>query len=78
MRRQQNPTTLSSGEVSERLLWIENQLAQVRNHWDQTSDECLIDSYIYEISSLHKQYQYYLRQMKQKGQTAFLSRRRLI
>lgn len=58
-----------------RLRAIEAQLQSVRCRWNQTADESLIDSYIYEISSLHKQYQYYLRQAKNAGFTAFEGRR---
>ncbi len=57
---------------------IETRLQTVRSRWNQTADDCLIDSCIYEISSLHKQYQYYLRLVKNAGVTAWEGRRQMV
>ena len=65
-------------DYAARLRGIEIQLEAARCRWNQTVDECLIDSCIYEISSLYKQYQYYLRQAKNPGFTAFEGRRQTV
>ena len=44
------------------------QLGQAYGSFNTTSDHDLIESYVYEINSLHARYNYLLRQMKQMDQ----------
>ena len=49
---------------------IKGQLEQTRRNFDLVTDENLIDSYIYEIISLTKKYQYFLKMAKESGLVA--------
>ena len=46
---------------------IENQLNIIMNRFNMETDEYLIDSYIYQIQSLNKRYQYFIKQAKRLG-----------
>ena len=51
-------------------LSIKKQLNVINNMFNMETDEYLIDSYIYQIQSLNKRYQYFLKQAKKMGITA--------
>ena len=51
---------------------IERRLSCVRAAFDNATEEALIDSYIYEIISLHKKYEYFLCAAREMGLTADL------
>lgn len=57
-------------EGQEILLQIEKIKAQItltRQNFDLATDDALIDSYIYELISLNKKYDYFLQQAKRTG-----------
>ncbi len=54
-------------EIIEAIERIKAELAVARQNFDMASDDSLIDSYIYEISSLNSRYQYYLKKAKGAG-----------
>ena len=54
-------------EILEILEYLKQDLDYVHNCLDNITEPLLIDSYIYEIQSLNKKYQFYLRLCKQKG-----------
>ena len=58
-------------DIMGEIRFLEDELKIARLNLDLVTDECLIDSYIYEITALNKRYQYFLRQAKQRGITAF-------
>lgn len=49
---------------------IQLELRRAQAGFQDETDEALIDSYIYEIISLHKKYEYYLRLAKELGLAA--------
>ena len=49
---------------------IQLQLECARNSFETVTDECLIDSTIYEIIALQKKYEYFLKAAKEMGLTA--------
>ena len=49
---------------------IQLELRRAQAGFQDETDEALIDSYIYEIISLHKKYEYYLRRAKELGLAA--------
>ncbi|MDD3570403.1 MAG: YaaL family protein [Lachnospiraceae bacterium] len=52
---------------------INRQMKATRQNLNLVTDECLIDSYIYELTALNKRYQYYLKRAKKEGLVAFSS-----
>lgn len=50
---------------------IKEEIDLTRKNLNLVTDECLIDSYIYELTALNKRYQYFLREAKRNGLTAF-------
>lgn len=52
---------------------INCQMKATRQNLNLVTDECLIDSYIYELTALNKRYQYYLKRAKKEGLVAFSS-----
>ena len=48
---------------------VQVQLECARNSFETVTDEALIDSYIYQIISLQKKYEYFLRTAKEMGLT---------
>ena len=48
---------------------IQAKLICARQGFEAATDEALVDSYIYEITALHKKYEYYLRTAKEMGVT---------
>lgn len=51
-------------EIIDEIENIKLQLNKTRMNFEMCTDEILIDSYIYEIISLNKKYQYFLRLAK--------------
>ena len=49
---------------------IQLELRRAQAGFQDETDEALIDSYIYEIISLHKKHEYYLRRAKELGLAA--------
>ena len=56
--------------IFENIEEIQKQLNVINNMFNMETDEYLIDSYIYQIQSLNKRYQYFLKQAKKMGITA--------
>jgi hypothetical protein len=50
---------------------INRQMKATQQNLNLVTDECLIDSYIYELTALNKRYQYYIRRAKKEGLVAF-------
>lgn len=48
---------------------IQTKLICARQGFEAATDEALVDSYIYEITALHKKYEYYLKTAKEMGLT---------
>ena len=59
-------------EIIDEIENIKLQLNKTRMNFEMCTDEILIDSYIYEIISLNKKYQYFLRLAKKYGISATL------
>ncbi len=59
--------TKEGKEIIESIEKIKQQLDLTRQNFDMATDESLIDCYIYEIISLNKKYQYFLKLAKQSG-----------
>ena len=57
-------------EIIDEIENIKLQLNKTRMNFEMCTDEILIDSYIYEIISLNKNYQYFLRLAKKYGISA--------
>lgn len=57
-------------EIIDEIENIKLQLNKTRMNFEMCTDEILIDSYIYEIISLNKKYQYFLRLAKKYGISA--------
>lgn len=57
-------------EIIDEIENIKLQLNKTRINFEMCTDEILIDSYIYEIISLNKKYQYFLRLAKKYGISA--------
>ncbi len=60
-------------EEKEILLALKNlqrELDLAHSNFEQATDPLLIDSWIYQIMSMHKRYQFYLGQCKEKGLNA--------
>ncbi len=57
-------------EILEEIEIIKMRLEKTKMNFDMSTDEILIDSYIYEIISLNKKYQYFLRLAKKYGVSA--------
>lgn len=49
---------------------LKKELDYVHKEFDYTTDDILIDSFIYEIQSLNMKYQYYIKLCKEKGLVA--------
>ena len=56
--------SFTESEILGEIEKIKLQLVKTKMNFDMSTDEILIDSYIYEIISLNKQYQYFLRLAK--------------
>ncbi|WMI81118.1 DUF2508 family protein [Anaerotignum sp. MB30-C6] len=62
---------LTEGEkVLSAIQEIQKKLICARQGFEAATDEALVDSYIYEITALHKKYEYYLKAAKEMGLTA--------
>ena len=48
----------------------QREIEQAYNHFNFTSDPDLVESYVYEITSLQCRYNYLLRRVKERGGTA--------
>ena len=48
----------------------QREIEQAYNHFNFTSDPALVESYVYEITSLQCRYNYLLRRVKERGGTA--------
>ena len=46
---------------------LRKEMSIVKSRFDMETDECLIDSYIYQMEALNKKYQYFLKQAKKTG-----------
>lgn len=49
---------------------VKKELDYVRQEFEYTTDDILIDSFIYEIQALNMKYQYYIKLCKEKGLVA--------
>lgn len=56
--------------IIEEIERIKDQLEKTRVNFDLATDDSLIDCYIYEIISLNKKYQYFLKKAKEIGLVA--------
>ena len=54
-------------EILMMLTKLKTELDDLHNHFDNTTDPVLIDSYVYEIMALHMKYKYYSRLCREKG-----------
>jgi len=54
-------------KIFENVKIIKEEMQTIKNNFDMETDECLIDSYIYQMESLNKKYQYFIRLAKEKG-----------
>ena len=54
-------------ELIDSLLVVKDNLAFAHKSFDVTTDRALLDSISYEIMSLNKKYEYYLRRCKERG-----------
>ena len=54
-------------ELIKSLQLVKDNLAFAHNSFDITTDRALLDSISYEIMSLNKKYEYYLRRCKERG-----------
>lgn len=68
---EEKPLKKVKEDIVVEIRFLEDEIKTARRNLNLVTDECLIDSYIYEITALNKRYQYFLRQAKQKGITAF-------
>ena len=59
--------SFTESEILGEIEKIKLQLVKTKMNFDMSTDEILIDSYIYEIISLNKKYQYFLRLAKKYG-----------
>ena len=57
-------------EIINSLQLVKESLAFAHNTFDVTTDRALLDSAAYEIMSLNKKYEYYLRRCKERGLVA--------
>lgn len=57
-------------EIIEMILKLKQDLNIVQDKLDYTTDVILIDSIIYEIKSLQKKYEFYLKLCKERGLVA--------
>ncbi len=65
-RRNNQKADMSEQErILHTLHHIQIQLISAQSGFANETDEALIDSYIYEIHALHKQYEYWLRRAKE-------------
>ena len=69
-RKTQRQISPDDREVLAALDQLKLDLEYVHRNLDTVTNPVLIDSYIYEIKSLHMKYQFYLRLCKEKGLTA--------
>jgi hypothetical protein len=46
---------------------IKQQLEDSKSRFDAATDDALIECYIYEMTALHKKYEYYLKIAKEMG-----------
>ena len=61
----------NGSEIIEMIEIIKEEMKDVKNMMDMVTDECLIDSCIYRLKSLERQYQYYIIEAKEKGIVGF-------
>lgn len=57
-------------EIIDTLYKLKSEMDFVHKNLDYTTDDVLIDSYIYEMKALNKKYEYYLKLCKEKGLSA--------
>lgn len=71
-KRSHHPKTIDQEgrEIIEEIEKIKKELELTRSHFDSTTDDTLIDCLIYQIISLNKKYQYFLKLAKKSGLTA--------
>lgn len=68
--KQKTEKLMSEGEaILTAIRQVQVQLECARNSFETVTDETLIDSYIYEIISLQKKYEYFLKTAKEMGLT---------
>jgi len=56
--------------IRDMLCKVKRELDYVHQEFDYTTDDILIDSFIYEIQALNKKYQYYIKLCKERGLVA--------
>ncbi len=57
-------------EIIKSLEDVQSQLFMAQKSFDLATDQALVDSFIYEIMSLNKKYEYYLKLCKERGLVA--------
>lgn len=68
--KQKTEKLMSEGEaILMAIRQVQLQLECARSSFQSATDETLIDSYIYEIISLQKKYDYFLKEAKEMGLT---------
>ena len=58
-------------EIIEMIEIIKEEIKDVKNMMNMLTDECLIDSCIYRLKALERQYQYFIIEAKAKGIVGF-------
>jgi len=61
----------NGSEIISMIEIIKEEMRDVKKMMDMVTDECLIDSCIYRLKSLERQYQYYIIEAKEKGIIGF-------
>ena len=61
----------NGSEIIEMLEIIKEEIKDVKNMMNMLTDECLIDSCIYRLKALERQYQYFIIEAKEKGIVGF-------
>ena len=60
-----------SKEIIEMIEIIKEEIKDVKNMMNMLTDECLLDSCIYRLKALERQYQYFIIEAKEKGIVGF-------
>ncbi len=65
-----NEISKDDERIRDMLCKVKRELDYVHQEFDYTTDDILIDSFIYEIQALNKKYQYYIKLCKERGLVA--------
>lgn len=67
LREEKSEENLEREEIIKAVDNLKNELEQVHCRLNYTTEPLLIDSIIYEMKSIQKRYEYYIRLCKEKG-----------